>query len=161
MRMPKPRALAHIDPEKDCPLLDPAASAKLRDATKAASDFGVAAREFLSARTPREQAAWLMTVVGASRQVFQPWCLEILNVLAVMGRSRFTALMALLGISSRTLSDKLQALRSEGLVDREIFDEQPVRIEYFLTRSGLKTAALVSPLLAHLGNQRLRAAKRL
>jgi DNA-binding HxlR family transcriptional regulator len=85
--------------------------------------------------------------------------MEILYVLGLLSRSRFTQLQRLLGVSSRTLSDKLKHLREAGFIDREIFDEQPVRIEYFLTKSGRKVAALAAPLLAHLGQEALRAGR--
>jgi DNA-binding HxlR family transcriptional regulator len=83
--------------------------------------------------------------------------MEILYVIATLGRARFTQLIDLLGMSSRTLSDKLKALREAGLLDRELFDEQPVRIEYYLTKHGAKTAALASPLFCHLTQEAIRA----
>jgi DNA-binding HxlR family transcriptional regulator len=48
-----------------------------------------------------------------------------------------------------------------GLVDRRVFDEQPVRIEYFLTPHGIETAALAGPLFAHLNLQALKEAGRI
>lgn len=80
--------------------------------------------------------------------------MEILFALAVSREARFGELSHLLGgISSRTLSDKLQTLRDEGLVERRVFDEQPVRISYRLTKEGLMTAALATPLFAHLNHR--------
>ncbi|HEX2021833.1 MAG TPA: helix-turn-helix domain-containing protein, partial [Candidatus Thermoplasmatota archaeon] len=114
--------------------------------------------EFLARRPRDAQADWVRASVDAGRVIFQPWSMEILFVLAVARKARFTELQHLLGgISSRTLSDKLQTLRGEGLVDREVHDEQPVRIEYRLTKEGLQAAALATPLFAHL-NHRVRHA---
>ena len=77
-------------------------------------------------------------------------------VLAVARQARFGELQRMLGgISSRTLSDKLQTLRDEGLVERQVFDEQPVRIEYHLTKEGVTTAALATPLFAHLNHRKM------
>lgn len=75
--------------------------------------------------------------------------------------TRFTDLHTLLGLSTRTLSDKLKTLMEAGLVDRRVFDEQPVRIEYFLTPHGIETAALAGPLFAHLNLQALKEAGRI
>jgi DNA-binding HxlR family transcriptional regulator len=39
-------------------------------------------------------------------------------------------------ISSKMLSESLSSLEEHGLVDRQIVNEQPVRVEYSLTESG-------------------------
>ncbi|MGB0652694.1 MAG: winged helix-turn-helix transcriptional regulator [Thermoplasmatota archaeon] len=145
---------------EDCPLLDAATEASYQDALAASNTFSLAVLEFLQAKDEGEQAAWIATSVEASRVLFQPWTMEVLYVVATTGRARFTQLHNLLGMSTRTLSNKLKALRAAGLLEREVFDEQPVRIEYYLTRSGRATAALASPLFAHLNLQALRQAGR-
>lgn len=100
---------------------------------------------------PREdQAAFIKGMISEGDVVFQPWAMEILYVLGLLGRARFTDLQKLLGVSSRTLSDKLQVLRLEDLVSRDVFDESPVRIEYFLTLRGQRVAVLGSALFAEL-----------
>ncbi|HLE47883.1 MAG TPA: winged helix-turn-helix transcriptional regulator, partial [Candidatus Thermoplasmatota archaeon] len=98
-------------------------------------------------------AGWLKRSVDSGRAVFQPWNMELLYVIATLGRARFGQLAQLLGLSSRTLSDKLLFLCEAGLVAREVFDERPVRIEYQLTKHGRATAALASPLIAHLNHE--------
>ena len=40
------------------------------------------------------------------------------------------------GISPRTLSERLRALESEGIVERESYPEAPPRVEYTLTEKG-------------------------
>lgn len=97
-----------------------------------------------------EQAAFIKGMITEGDVVFQPWAMEIMYVLGLLGRARFTDLQRLLGVSSRTLSDKLQVLRDEDLVSREVFDEQPVRIEYALTKRGQRVAVLGSALFAEL-----------
>jgi DNA-binding HxlR family transcriptional regulator len=94
------------------------------------------------------QAAFIKGMIEEGGVLFQPWAMEILYVLGLIHRARFTELQRLLGVSSRTLSDKLQVLRTEGLIEREVFDEQPVRIEYFLTKRGMRTAVLGAALFA-------------
>lgn len=41
------------------------------------------------------------------------------------------------GISSRLLNERLKYLEKEGLINRRIFDENPIRIQYELTRKGI------------------------
>lgn len=116
--------------------------------------LSVAVLEFLTTRSEGAQAKWAQASVEAGRVLFQPWSMEIVFVLAILHEARFGELQgALGGISSRTLSDKLQTLRAEGLVERTVHDEQPVRIEYGLTKEGLRTAALATPLFAHLNHR--------
>lgn len=141
--------------DEDCPVLDGTAIAQYRAAMKAANELSLAMLAFLQKKTPEQQTGWIRTSVSASQALFQPWGPELLYTLAALGRARFTGLQSLLGLSSRTLSDKLKSLRDEGLVDREVFDEQPVRIEYFLTKHGRWTAAAATPLFTHLAHETL------
>lgn len=134
----------------DCPILDGSAKAEYLASAKAANTYSLSVLEFLKRKTPAEQVAWLKTGIGATRDVFQPWNVEILYVLATFKHARFSDLEALLGLSSRTLSDKLKQLKELGLVERTVYDEQPVRVEYTLTKHGLRTAAIASPLFTHL-----------
>lgn len=153
----------HSDPAmlEDCPVLTGEALAEYRASVRAASDFSVAMLKFLGRKAPRQRAAWVKTSVSGSRALMQPWAMELLFVVAVLGRARFGELQGSLGLSSRTLSDKLRALREEGFLAREVFDEQPVRVEYVLTKEGRVAAALASPLFAALNLQALRRAGRL
>lgn len=49
------------------------------------------------------------------------------------------------GVSKKVMTDTLRALERDGLVDRRIFAEVPVRVEYSLTALGW---ALAGPLMA-------------
>ncbi|HVM46258.1 MAG TPA: helix-turn-helix domain-containing protein [Candidatus Thermoplasmatota archaeon] len=141
---------------RDCPMSEPGVETSFGVALRASKTFSRDVLRFLEGRTPEARAQWAEESVEAGRFLFQPWNMEIVFVLAVAREARFGELQAMLGgISSRTLSDKLQTLREEGLVEREVYDEQPVRIEYRLTKEGLATAALATPLFAHL-NHRVR-----
>ena len=53
------------------------------------------------------------------------------------GPRRFSELEhACLGISPRTLSERLRTLESEGIVSRRSYAESPPRVEYELTAKG-------------------------
>ncbi|WP_339226447.1 helix-turn-helix domain-containing protein [Oceanobacillus sp. FSL K6-2867] len=52
------------------------------------------------------------------------------------GTKRFSEMEADLPISGRLLSDRLKLLEKEGIVERNIYSEFPVRIEYSLSQKG-------------------------
>src|SRR5256714_13166139 len=53
------------------------------------------------------------------------------------GPRRFSQLeRSCLGISPRTLSERLRALEDEGIVERHSYQESPPRVEYELTDKG-------------------------
>lgn len=52
------------------------------------------------------------------------------------GTKRFSEMEADLPISGRLLSDRLKLLEKEGIVQRNIYSEFPVRIEYTLSEKG-------------------------
>jgi len=54
-----------------------------------------------------------------------------------MGRTRFTEIAAMVpGLSDRLLSERLKELESEGIVQRIVTPDTPVKIEYRLTEKG-------------------------
>ena len=74
------------------------------------------------------------------------WTLLIIRDLAD-GRNRFCELeRSLEGISPRTLSLRLRALESAGVIERRTYPEVPPRVEYRLTPKG---EALV-PMIEHM-----------
>jgi DNA-binding HxlR family transcriptional regulator len=82
---------------------------------------------------------------------FNKWVVEIITVLGQRGTLRFGELKESLGgISGRTLSQRLRDLESQGLVNRRMFNEMPVRVEYSLTEKGVDVAMLALPLVLYL-----------
>lgn len=70
------------------------------------------------------------------------WTGAVIQVL-LRGPARYAAIRsAIPDISDRMLSDRLRILEAEGLVERKVIPETPVRVEYKLTRKGrsLETA---------------------
>ncbi|MBP1153775.1 DNA-binding HxlR family transcriptional regulator [Paenibacillus sp. PvR098] len=53
------------------------------------------------------------------------------------GPQRFCTIESALPISGRLLSERLKELEQEGIIQRDVFPETPVRIEYSLTEKGL------------------------
>src|SRR5215470_4630759 len=57
--------------------------------------------------------------------------------LLLKSRCRFATLRdAIPDITDRMLSERLQELEQEGIIDRTVIPETPVRVEYALTRKG-------------------------
>jgi DNA-binding HxlR family transcriptional regulator len=52
------------------------------------------------------------------------------------GAQRFSVIESSIGISGRVLSERLKDLEKSGIVERKVYDETPVRIEYGLTEKG-------------------------
>lgn len=64
------------------------------------------------------------------------WTGAILRAL-LNGVTRFSDLTeAIPGLSDRMLSERLKELEAEGIVERSVIPERPVRIEYHLTEKG-------------------------
>ena len=79
----------------------------------------------------------------ASELIGRRWTGAIIYVL-LRSRCRFATLRAAIPeITDRMLSDRLQELEQEGIVDRTVIPETPVRVEYSLTEKGRALAAAV------------------
>ena len=64
------------------------------------------------------------------------WTGAILSVL-MDGPLRFSEIGQLVpDLSDRLLSERLKELETEGIVERRVIDETPVRVEYALTEKG-------------------------
>jgi DNA-binding HxlR family transcriptional regulator len=60
----------------------------------------------------------------------------LITVALESGPTRFNDLKAQLGVSSQVLTRVLRDLVRDGLVDRTVYAEVPVRVEYSLTELG-------------------------
>lgn len=74
-------------------------------------------------------------ITQAIQLLSKRWTIFLLDKLLV-GPQRFTKIGDQLSISGRLLSERLKELEAAGLVQRTIFPEMPVRIEYALTEKG-------------------------
>jgi len=64
-----------------------------------------------------------------------PWSLLVLRDVAG-GRSRFEQLVAATGISRKVLTQRLEALVADGVLERRAYSQRPPRHEYVLTARG-------------------------
>ena len=79
----------------------------------------------------------------ASELIGRRWTGSIIFLL-LKQTCRFATLRdAIPGITDRMLSERLQELEDEGLVDRTVIPDTPVRVEYALTRKGKALAEAI------------------
>jgi DNA-binding HxlR family transcriptional regulator len=88
-------------------------------------------------------AALCPTFHRAIELIGRRWTGAIVYVL-LRSHRRFAALReAIPGITDRMLSERLQELEDEGIVERTVIPETPVRVEYALTKKGHALAKVV------------------
>jgi DNA-binding HxlR family transcriptional regulator len=97
--------------------------------------------------TPQELKEDLKSLEENFNIVFQKWSLEILYTLLLKNAAGFSEVKKILGVNSRTLSDKLRMLAKNGYITRKVNTGPPLRVEYALTRKGKNTVLLALPLL--------------
>ncbi|MPZ50491.1 MAG: transcriptional regulator [Dehalococcoidia bacterium] len=89
----------------------------------------------LAAFCPRYERA--MSIIS------KRWTGLILRAL-LGGSCRFSSIAAYVpGLSDRLLSERLKELEVEGIVERRVYPEVPVRIEYVLTLKGQELRDIV------------------
>jgi len=77
----------------------------------------------------------------------QKWNLQILYILFLREAVGFGELKKILGVNSRTLSDKLKSLGQSGFTKRSVDQGPPLRVRYSLTSRGRNTILLALPFL--------------
>lgn len=77
----------------------------------------------------------------------QKWNLQILYILFLRETTGFGGLKRILGVNSRTLSDKLRSLHENGFINRSVYQGPPLRVRYSLTTRGRNTILLALPFL--------------
>jgi DNA-binding HxlR family transcriptional regulator len=94
-------------------------------------------------QTPAETPALCTRFHRASEMIGRRWTGAIIFVL-LKSRCRFATLRdAIPDITDRMLSERLQELEHEGIVERTVIPDTPVRVEYALTRKGRALAAAI------------------
>jgi DNA-binding HxlR family transcriptional regulator len=90
----------------------------------------------------------LCPLEGVIDIISKKWALLIINEIGNHGRIRYNELQKELGnVSPKTLADTLKGLLKENLIDRKTFNEIPPRVDYTLTKDGLRLREAIIPLL--------------
>lgn len=77
----------------------------------------------------------------------QKWNLQILYILFLRETTGFGQMKKILGVNSRTLSDKMKILTQYGFLTRTVEQGPPLRVRYTLTTKGRNTILLALPFL--------------
>jgi len=86
---------------------------------------------------------------GLLDTISKKWALMIIAVIGNHGSAGFNELKRqLCNVSSKTLSNTLKDLEEHGLVYRQVVDQTPPVVRYYLTVSGWELRELLIPLLA-------------
>jgi DNA-binding HxlR family transcriptional regulator len=96
---------------------------------------------------PEELQENLKSLKQSFNLLFQKWNLEILYTLFLKTPVGFGELKRILGINSRTMSDKLKMLAMHHYIERNVDEGPPLRVKYLLTPKGKNTVLLALPLL--------------
>lgn len=75
------------------------------------------------------------------------WKMQILCVLNACGTLRYNALKKRVGgVSNTVLADTLKELEKDGLVERTVYPEVPIRVEYAITAKGQEVIPILEQL---------------
>jgi DNA-binding HxlR family transcriptional regulator len=83
----------------------------------------------------RDYEGQICSIARALEVVGDRWTLLVIRDV-VLGNHRFDQLFESLGVASNVLTDRLNRLVAEGILERVRYSERPERFEYQLTRKG-------------------------
>ncbi|WP_306052098.1 winged helix-turn-helix transcriptional regulator [Natronococcus wangiae] len=87
-------------------------------------------------------------VDGVIETISKKYALQIVGLVGAHGPMRYGELEDRLNAtSSSLLSERLEELTDEGILERRSFDEIPPRVEYSLTPRGRELETRIQPLL--------------
>jgi DNA-binding HxlR family transcriptional regulator len=89
----------------------------------------------------------MQTLEESFNLLSQKWNLQILYILFLRNVANFGELKRILGVNSRTLSDKLKILARTKCVQRTVEEGPPLKVKYSLTKHGYNTILLALPFL--------------
>ena len=103
------------------------------------------------------------SIARALEVVGDRWTLLIIRDV-VLGHTRFDQLSDSLGVASNVLTDRLNRLVAEGVLERVPYNERPKRFEYRLTKKGRELGLVLIALMQwgdrHLSDKPPRIARR-
>jgi DNA-binding HxlR family transcriptional regulator len=65
------------------------------------------------------------------------------------GHKRFNQLLEIEGINAKVLSARLKEMEKDGLIERKVYAESPIRVEYSLTEKGLALEPILEQMSAY------------
>ncbi len=111
----------------------------------------------------RDYDGQVCSIARALEVVGDRWTLLIIRDV-VLGHTRFDQLSDSLGVASNVLTDRLNRLTAEGVLERVPYNERPERFEYRLTKKGRELGLVLIALMQwgdrHLSDTPPRIARR-
>ena len=102
----------------------------------------------INGETPEEISGFCPLYHRAIEIIGRRWTGVIVRAM-LAGATRFGEIRGTVpGLSDRLLSERLKELEAEGIVERQVLPETPVRIEYRLTTKGEALASVVTAMSA-------------
>ena len=86
------------------------------------------------------------SIARALEVIGERWTLLVMREI-LLGRRRFADLQRNTGIAKNILSDRLQTLVDQGLLERRLYSQRPESFEYRPTQKGLDVAPVLVALL--------------
>src|SRR6266576_4579772 len=94
----------------------------------------------------RDYDGQVCSIARALEVVGDRWTLLIIRDV-VLGHTRFDQLSDSLGVASNVLTDRLNRLVTEGVLERVPYNERPERFEYRLTKKGRELGLVLLALM--------------
>jgi len=111
----------------------------------------------------RDYEGQVCSIARALEVVGDRWTLLVIRDIA-LGHRRFDQLLTGLGIASNVLSDRLNRLVADGVLQRVPYSQRPTRFEYELTPKGRELSPALLALMQwgdrHLSDRPPRIARR-
>jgi len=111
----------------------------------------------------RDYEGQVCSIARTLEVVGDRWTLLVIRDV-VLGNRRFDQLLTSLGIASNVLTDRLNRLVEEGILERVPYSERPPRFEYRLTEKGRELGVALIALMQwgdrHISDEPPRIARR-
>jgi DNA-binding HxlR family transcriptional regulator len=111
----------------------------------------------------RDYQGQVCSIARTLEVVGDRWTLLVVRDV-VLGNHRFEQLLTSLGVASNVLTDRLNRLVVEGILERTRYSERPERFEYHLTRKGRELGVCLIALMQwgdrHISDKPPRIARR-
>lgn len=85
---------------------------------------------------PNDYDGQICSVARTLEVIGERWSILVIREV-FYGRRRFSQMQRVLGVARNVLSNRLDRLVDEGILERRPYSERPERYEYFLTEKGL------------------------
>ncbi|GFN39044.1 MAG: HxlR family transcriptional regulator [Marine Group I thaumarchaeote] len=83
------------------------------------------------------------------KMIGKKFTIHILRNMMLQEQTRFNQFLdSIENINPKTLSARLREMEKTGLIERRVFNETPIRIEYLLTQKGKALRAIIEQMAA-------------